>query len=137
MGQFFRNWTNVRKNVHINVQEKTKMYKKQPIYDLISESLKLSNSDIAEILNCSIKTVYHYINELKFENVLVRIEADKIHIGKSIRIYENGLRKGGRNIHQQVCSRTSICTSIGEEFNLRFCVADFKKSLFFGLYNTL
>lgn len=32
---------------------------------------------------------------------------------------------------------TSICTSTGEEFNLQFCVANFEKSLFFGLYNTL
>lgn len=113
------------------------MSKKQQIYDLISESLKLSNSDTAETLNCSIKTVYHYIKELKFENVLVRIEVNKMRIGKSIKSYENCLRKGGRNIHQQVCSRTSICTSIGEEFNLRSCVADFEKSLFFGLYSTL
>lgn len=32
---------------------------------------------------------------------------------------------------------TSICTSIGEEFNLWFCVVDFEKFLFFGLYNTM
>lgn len=75
--EFFRNRTNVQENVHVNVQEKTIMSKKKLIFDLIAENPEISNREISEILDCSSKTVYRYIRELKSEGTIERIGSDK------------------------------------------------------------
>ena len=64
-----------RKNT--NVQENKKMTKKEWVFELITERNDISNKEIAEKLNCSPKTVYRYIKELKSDSIIERVGSDK------------------------------------------------------------
>lgn len=75
--EFFRKKTNVQENVHVNVQENKKMTKKEWVFELITERNDISNKEIAEKLNCSPKTVYRYIKELKSDGIIERVGSDK------------------------------------------------------------
>ena len=75
--EFFRKNTNVQENVHVNVQENKKMTKKEWVFELITERNDISNKEIAEKLNCSPKTVYRYIKELKSDSIIERVGSDK------------------------------------------------------------
>lgn len=75
--EFFRKKTNVQENVHVNVQENKKMSKKELVCELITERNDISNKEIAEKLNCSPKTVYRYIKELKLDGIIERVGSDK------------------------------------------------------------
>lgn len=71
--EFFRK----KANVHVNVQENKKMSKKELVFELIAERNDISNKEIAEKLNCSSKTIYRYIKELKSDGMIERISSDK------------------------------------------------------------
>lgn len=71
--EFFRKKT----NVHVNVQENTKMSKKELVCEIIAERNDISNKKIAKKLNCSPKTVYRYIKELKSDGIIERVGSDK------------------------------------------------------------
>ena len=75
--EFFRKKTNVQENVYVNVQENKKLTKKEWVFELITERNDISNKEIAEKLNCSPKTVYRYIKELKSEGIIERVGSDK------------------------------------------------------------
>lgn len=75
--EFFRKKTNVQENVHVNVQENKKMTKKEWVFELVTERNDISNKEIAEKLNCSPKTVYRYIKELKSDGIIERVGSDK------------------------------------------------------------
>ena len=71
--EFFRKKTNVQENVH----ENKKMSKKELVFELITERNDIFNKKIAEKLNCSSKTVYRYIKELKSDGIIERVGSDK------------------------------------------------------------
>lgn len=75
--EFFRKKINVQENVHVNVQENKKMSKKELVFEIIAERNDISNKEIAEKLNCSPKTVYRYIKELKSDGMIERVGSDK------------------------------------------------------------
>ena len=60
-----------------NVQENKKMTKKELVCEIIVERNDISNKKIAEKLNCSPKTVYRYIKELKSDGIIERVGSDK------------------------------------------------------------
>lgn len=53
------------------------MSKKKLIYLQIKENPSISNKELSEILDCSSKTIYRYIKELKDEGIVERIGSDK------------------------------------------------------------
>ena len=71
--EFFRKKTNVQENIH----ENKKMSKKELVCEIIAERNDISNKKIAEKLNCSPKTVYRYIKELKSDGIIERVGSDK------------------------------------------------------------
>lgn len=50
---------------------------KKWVFELITERNDISNKKIAEKLNCSPKTVYRYIKELKSDGIIGRVGSDK------------------------------------------------------------
>lgn len=53
------------------------MSKKKLVFEIIAERHDIYNKEIAEKLNCSPKTVYRYIKELKSVDIIKRVGSDK------------------------------------------------------------
>lgn len=47
------------------------------VFELIAERNDISNKEISEKLNCSPKTVYRYIKELKSDGIIERFGSDR------------------------------------------------------------